>query len=100
VPQVRWSGGWGIELRVHSRRNRRGMLQAVIRRCMEPYFSTKPPGGSAGLGLPFVYRLITRSRGRLKLRRAQPVESIEPHAASHLAEMDPPRRRSGLGAEA
>jgi signal transduction histidine kinase len=34
---------------------------------MEPYFSTKPPGGSAGLGLPFVYRLITRSRGRVEI---------------------------------
>jgi signal transduction histidine kinase len=44
-----------------------GMSEEVIRRCTEPYFSTKPRGGSTGMGLSFVNRLLTGAGGRLDI---------------------------------
>jgi signal transduction histidine kinase len=42
-----------------------GMTEDVVRRCMDPYFSTKPRGMSTGLGLAFVHRLVTGAGGRI-----------------------------------
>jgi signal transduction histidine kinase len=44
-----------------------GMTQHVVRRCMDPYFSTKPRGASTGLGLAFVHRLVTGAGGRIDI---------------------------------
>jgi signal transduction histidine kinase len=44
-----------------------GMSPEVIRRCTEPYFSTKRLGVSTGLGLPFVHRLVTGAGGRMDI---------------------------------
>jgi len=47
-----------------------GMSAEVIRRCMEPYFSTKPRGVSTGMGLSFVHRLVTGVGGRVDIASA------------------------------
>jgi signal transduction histidine kinase len=47
-----------------------GMADDVVRRCMDPYFSTKPRGGSTGLGLAFVRRLVNGARGRIDVDTA------------------------------
>lgn len=44
-----------------------GMTEKVIRRCVEPYFSTKPPGVSTGMGLAFVHGLVTGLGGRVEI---------------------------------
>jgi signal transduction histidine kinase len=44
-----------------------GMTEDVVRRCMDPYFSTKPRGVSTGLGLAFVHRLVTGAGGRIDI---------------------------------
>jgi PAS domain S-box-containing protein len=44
-----------------------GMSEQVVRRCMEPYFSTKTRGVSTGLGLPFVRGLVGRAGGRVEI---------------------------------
>jgi signal transduction histidine kinase len=44
-----------------------GMTEDVIRRCMDPYFSTKPRGVSTGMGLAFVHRLVTGAGGRIDI---------------------------------
>jgi PAS domain S-box-containing protein len=47
-----------------------GMTEDVVRRCMDPYFSTKPRGMSTGLGLAFVHRLVTGAGGRIDIDTA------------------------------
>jgi PAS domain S-box-containing protein len=42
-----------------------GMTDEVVRRCMEPYFSTKARGESTGMGLAFVHGLVKGSGGRV-----------------------------------
>jgi signal transduction histidine kinase len=92
-----------------------GMSPEVIRRCMEPYFSTKPRGVSTGMGLTFVHRLVTEAGGRmdidstmgqgttitLTLLRAKPAEGIElPAEADRASSAGADRRRrrgSGSG---
>jgi signal transduction histidine kinase len=44
-----------------------GMTQDVVRRCMDPYFSTKPRGMSTGLGLALVNRLVTDAGGGIEI---------------------------------
>jgi anti-sigma regulatory factor (Ser/Thr protein kinase) len=44
-----------------------GMSEEVVRRCMEPYFSTKTRDVSTGLGLPFVRGLVRRVGGRVEI---------------------------------
>jgi signal transduction histidine kinase len=46
--------------------NGSGMTEAVRRRCLEPFFSTKGEHGT-GLGLAMVYGIIERHRGRLEI---------------------------------
>jgi PAS domain S-box-containing protein len=45
-----------------------GMSDEVIRRCMEPYFSTKVRDISTGLGLPFVRGLVGKVGGQVEIR--------------------------------
>jgi two-component system NtrC family sensor kinase len=47
-----------------------GMSEDIVRRCMDPYFSTKPRGVSTGLGLAFVHRLVTGAGGRIDIETA------------------------------
>jgi signal transduction histidine kinase len=89
-----------------------GMSPEVIRRCVEPYFSTKPPGVSTGMGLTFVHRLVTGAGGRmdidstvgqgttisLTLLRSKPAEGVELPAeadrtGSAGGSLTPPRQR-------
>jgi signal transduction histidine kinase len=44
-----------------------GMSEEVRRRCLEPYFSTKPAAVSTGMGLPFVHNLVKRAGGRIEI---------------------------------
>jgi PAS domain S-box-containing protein len=44
-----------------------GMSDEVVRRCMEPYFSTKTRSVSTGLGLAFVRGLVTGAGGRVEI---------------------------------
>ncbi len=44
-----------------------GMTEEVRRRCMEPFFTTKPRGISTGLGLPLVYGLVTEAGGSVEI---------------------------------
>src|SRR5438270_12147709 len=46
-----------------------GMTEAVRRRCLEPFFSTKGERGT-GLGLSMVYGIVERHRGQLDLESA------------------------------
>ena len=46
-----------------------GMTEAVRRRCLEPFFSTKGEHGT-GLGLSMVYGIIERHRGQLEIESA------------------------------
>jgi PAS domain S-box-containing protein len=42
-----------------------GMSPEVLRRCTEPYFSTKPRAVATGMGLAFVQGLVTKAGGRM-----------------------------------
>jgi signal transduction histidine kinase len=56
--------GW-VQLRVAD--DGPGMTEDVVRRRMDPYFSTKPRGVSTGLGLALVHRLVTGAAGRIDI---------------------------------
>jgi signal transduction histidine kinase len=47
-----------------------GMSEEVLRRCTEPYYSTKPRGVATGMGLPFVRGLVMASGGRMDMDSA------------------------------
>jgi PAS domain S-box-containing protein len=45
-----------------------GMTDEVLRRAIEPFFTTKGPGEGTGLGLSQVYGLVQQSGGELEIR--------------------------------
>ena len=45
----------------------RGMSPEILERIFEPFFSTKAPGRGTGLGLTLVQKIISRSRGYVKV---------------------------------
>ena len=45
-----------------------GMAPDVLRRALEPFFTTKPPGVGTGLGLSTVYGFASQSGGTLAIR--------------------------------
>ena len=47
-----------------------GMARDVRDRAFDPYFSTKEPGGTIGLGLATAYTAIQRAGGRIRLESA------------------------------
>lgn len=53
-----------------------GMDAETLRRCLEPFFTTKPVGKGSGLGLSMAYGFIEQSGGRL-LVRSRPGEGTE-----------------------
>ena len=44
-----------------------GMSEAVLRRAIEPFFTTKPPSAGSGLGLSMVYGFAKQSGGHLDI---------------------------------
>ncbi len=64
----------GVDLRVKD--TGVGMLPAVLARCMEPFYTTKPRGKGTGLGLPMVQSTMQAHDGRFELRSA-PGEGTE-----------------------
>lgn len=50
--------------------NGEGMSQEVLNRCLEPLFTTKPPGKGTGLGLSIVRDIITNTGGHLAIQSA------------------------------
>jgi len=44
-----------------------GMTPEVLKRAVEPFFTTKPAGQSSGLGLSMVYGFVKQSLGHLKI---------------------------------
>ena len=44
-----------------------GMAPDVVRRCLEPFFTTKGLTGGSGLGLSMVYGLVKQSRGHIRI---------------------------------
>ena len=45
-----------------------GMPAEVLRRALEPFYTTKPQGKGTGLGLPLVYSTVSAHRGRIEIR--------------------------------
>lgn len=64
----------GVDLRVKD--TGVGMLPAVLARCMEPFYTTKPRGKGTGLGLPMVQSTMQAHDGRFELQSA-PGEGTE-----------------------
>lgn len=50
--------------------NGEGMSKDVLTHCMEPLFTTKPPGKGTGLGLSIVKDIITSSGGDVEIQSA------------------------------
>lgn len=48
-----------------------GMPAAILRRALEPFFTTKPPGYGSGLGLTMVDGFVRQAGGRIGLASAQ-----------------------------
>ena len=48
-----------------------GMPAAILRRALEPFFTTKPPGYGSGLGLTMVDSFVRQAGGRLGLSSTQ-----------------------------
>ena len=44
-----------------------GIAPEVLERLFEPFFTTRPAGQGAGLGLPLCYGIVQRHRGRLEV---------------------------------
>jgi signal transduction histidine kinase len=45
-----------------------GMSEDVLRRCTEPFYTTKPTGSGTGLGLAQVYGIVQQSGGRVSIK--------------------------------
>lgn len=55
------------EVRVQVTDDGPGMTEEIKRRCMEPFFTTKPRGISTGIGLVLVSGLVREAGGRVEL---------------------------------
>jgi len=79
-----------------------GMAPDVLKRAIEPFFSSKPVGKGTGLGLPMVHGLAVQLGGALQLSSAvgkgttavlvQPVATAAPEAESPAPAARPVRR--------
>ena len=45
-----------------------GIEPEVLERLFEPFFTTRPAGQGAGLGLPLCYGIVQRHQGRLEVQ--------------------------------
>jgi PAS domain S-box-containing protein len=55
------------DVRVSVSDNGPGMTEEVKRRCLEPFFTTKPRGMSTGLGLSLIHSLVTDADGTIDI---------------------------------
>jgi hypothetical protein len=75
-----------------------GMAKDILEKAMDPFFTTKPRGKGAGLGLPAVYGAVTAHQGTMEIhsepgRGTQvqitlPVSPAEPKDVSHSGETE------------
>jgi PAS domain S-box-containing protein len=67
-----------------------GMAPDVVRRCLEPFFTTKGLTGGTGLGLSMVYGLLKQSQGHVhiesELGHGTTIELLFPHLPHAAAE--------------
>ena len=45
-----------------------GIEPDVLERLFEPFFTTRPAGQGAGLGLPLCYGIVQRHQGRIEVK--------------------------------
>lgn len=57
----------GPYVRLAVRDSGTGMSKEVIEQAVEPFFSTKEPGGGSGLGLSMIYGFATQSGGHMTI---------------------------------
>ncbi|WP_433852992.1 sensor histidine kinase [Stenotrophomonas nitritireducens] len=60
----------GNELRIEVSDSGHGMSEDVRRRCLEPFFTTKPSGQGTGLGLAVAANLVAAADGRIEVESA------------------------------
>ena len=60
----------GDELHIDVRDSGHGMSEEVRKRCLEPFFTTKPSGQGTGLGLAVSANLIAAAGGRIEVESA------------------------------
>ncbi len=58
------------EVLIEVKDNGRGMEEEEARRALEPFFTTRPVGGGAGLGLSVAHGIITALGGRIEVETA------------------------------
>jgi PAS domain S-box-containing protein len=68
--------GRPVEIVVSVQDSGRGMKPEIVARAMDPFFTTKPPGAGAGLGLSMAYGFLRQTGGRLE------IESKEGHGTT------------------
>jgi signal transduction histidine kinase len=64
--RTRQSTERGIEISIKD--TGEGMSPEVLKKCVEPFFSTKPPGKGTGLGLAMVYGTMKAHKGTFEIR--------------------------------
>lgn len=82
-----------------------GMSADVLRRCMEPFFTTKTRGISTGLGLALVRGSVMKAGGDVDIRSAPgegvvvrlSLPCVEPERAGAPARAEPVRARACVG---
>ena len=57
----------GDEITIEIRDNGNGILQKVLDKIFQPFFTTKPPGQGTGLGLSLSYDIIKAHQGEIKV---------------------------------
>jgi hypothetical protein len=76
------------------------MTEIVRRRCMEPFFTTKPRGVSTGLGLAIVYGLLRESGGEASIEsvlgKGTTFTLLLPAAQAPAADVPQTRRKAAV----
>lgn len=83
----------------------KGMDARTLERAWEPFFTTKPKGTAAGLGLSLVYRIVDRHGGRVSMFSkaglgttvAVYLPALEPAAPEAVARAAAPARQRAAG---
>jgi PAS domain S-box-containing protein len=63
--RTRQKAGWGIEISI--RDTGTGMSPEVVKKAVEPFFTTKPVGKGTGLGLAMVYGTVQAHKGTFEI---------------------------------